>query len=191
MIDNYPIVQKLFSQVLPISDIVVEGFSKKMVERNFKKGEIIKAYNGTERFLNIVVSGSAALFVAKNEKDICINITYENAFFSDYSSFLNQQPTAIQAQALEDCLFYSIEYRQLNYLYGKSMQGMSLGKIFAEQAYVRKQQEQINLLTQTPLERYRNLLNARPDIFQRTPLKIIASYLGLTPESLSRIRKKQ
>lgn len=188
--DKYQIVEKLFGKILPISDVVVEGFSKRMIERTFKKSEIIKPYNGTERFLNIVVSGSAALFVAKEEKDICINLTYENAFFTDYSSFLSQQPTAIQAQALEDCLFYSIEYRQLNYLYGKSMQGMSIGKIFAEQAYLRKQQEQILLLTQTPLERYRNLLHQRPDIFQRTPLKIVASYLGLTPESLSRIRKK-
>ena len=65
-----------------------------------------------------------------------------------------------------------------------------LGKAISEMLYVRKQQEQINLLTLSPQERYIKLIESRPEIFQRTPLKIIASYLGLTAESLSRIRKR-
>ncbi|MGN4146230.1 hypothetical protein [Flavobacterium johnsoniae] len=56
--------------------------------------------------------------------------------------------------------------------------------------YIQKQQQQIDLLTLTPQDRYLKLIESRPEIFQRTPLKIIASYLGLTAESLSRIRKR-
>ncbi|MFY7814541.1 MAG: Crp/Fnr family transcriptional regulator, partial [Chryseobacterium taeanense] len=75
-------------------------------------------------------------------------------------------------------------------LYARNETGLRIGKAISEILFLRKQQEQINLLTLSPKERYLNLISQRPEIFQRTPLKIIASYLGLTAESLSRLRKR-
>ena len=105
-------------------------------------------------------------------------------------SFLNQQPSVIKTEALEDITLWSIFHQDLTELYQRSETGLRIGKAISEMLYVRKQQEQINLLTLSPQERYVRLIESRPEIFQRTPLKIIASYLGLTAESLSRIRKR-
>ena len=85
---------------------------------------------------------------------------------------------------------WSIEYKNLQKLYQKSVIGVHIGRVISEELFIKKQTEQINLLTLSPTERYKKLLIEKPKIIQRTPLKIIASYLGVLPESLSRIRNR-
>lgn len=165
-------------------------FSKYVNARSFKKNEVIKDYYNTEEYINILIKGSVGMFVWDSNKEICINLYYETHIFSDYLSFLKQQPTAIKTESLENTLIWSINHHDLNALYRKSPDSMRIGKAVSDVMFIRKQSEQINLLTLTPTERYLKLIDDRPHIFQRTPLKIIASYLGLTAESLSRIRKR-
>ena len=183
-------VKKVFDNFYQADIKLWEEFSKKLIIRIFDKNEIIKDYNATERYMNILVKGSVASFVWNGENNICINLYYENNFFSDYLSFLRQTPTQIKQQALEHCLVWSISYKDLQELYSRSTTGIYIGKMIAEELFIKKQTEQINLLTLTPSERYQKLLEERPEIIKRTSLKIIASYLGLTAEGLSRIRKR-
>jgi CRP-like cAMP-binding protein len=165
-------------------------FAKNLQIRKFEKNEIIKDYFKTEKYINIVILGSVAHFVLTDEKDICINLFYEKQIFSDYLSFLTQSPTVIKTQALEDIIIWSVNYNDLTALYSKSSKGIFIGKAISDAMFIRKQSEQINLLALSPTERYLKLIKERPEIFQRTSLKIICSYLGVTAESLSRIRKK-
>ncbi|MGE8378354.1 MAG: Crp/Fnr family transcriptional regulator, partial [Sphingobacterium sp.] len=158
--------------------------------RTFAKNEVVKAYDKTERFINILISGSVGHFVPYEGKDICINLYYENQIFSDYLSFISQKPTVIKTECIEDSELWSVSYQHLQALYGKSDRSLLIGKAISDIMFTAKQSEQINLLTLSPTERYLKLIKERPKIFQRTPLKIIASYLGIAPESLSRIRKK-
>ncbi|WP_220399718.1 Crp/Fnr family transcriptional regulator [Filimonas effusa] len=183
-------IQQIFAPYYNAENKIWEGFSEKIQVRQFRKNEIIKDYDGVEKYLNIVAEGSAGLFVWDGKKDICINLLYESSFMSDYFSFLKQQPSGIKTEALEDCTLWSISYPDLNELYSRNETGLRIGKAVAEVMFLKKQQEQVNLLTLSPKERYLNLVKQRPEIFQRTPLKIIASYLGLTAESLSRLRKR-
>ncbi|WP_343615822.1 cyclic nucleotide-binding domain-containing protein [Flavobacterium sp.] len=183
-------VKQVFDLYFKAEINIWKGFSEKIKVREFNKADIIKEYNTVERYLNIIIKGSAGLFVWDGNRDICINLLYENSFMSDYLSFLGQKPTVMKAEALEDIVLWSINYEDLNELYGRSETGLRIGKAISEMLYIRKQEEQIGLLTLAPQERYLKLIESRPAIFQRTPLKIIASYLGLTAESLSRIRKR-
>lgn len=183
-------VERIFAPYYKADRKIWERFSEKIQVREFSKSEVIKDYDAIEKYLNIVVKGSVGLFVWNGSRDICINLLYEYNFMSDYLSFLHQQPTVIKTEALEHTVLWSIGYPDLNALYAANKTGLRIGKAIAEILYVRKQREQINLLTQSPEERYLQLIAERPEIFQRTPLKIIASYLGLTAESLSRIRKR-
>lgn len=166
------------------------AFAEYLHPRTFKKSDIIKEYHKTEKYLNILISGSVAHFVQANEKDTCINLYYEEQIFSDYLSFLTQVPNVIKTQALEDTIVWSISHQDLNNLYARSATGIFIGKSLSDAMFIRKQSEQISLLTLSPTERYLKLISERPEIFQRTSLKIICSYLGITAESLSRIRKK-
>jgi len=183
-------IQEIFNPYYNAESNIWERFSEKIIVREFQKNDVIKDYESVEKYLNIVAAGSVGLFVWNGKKDICINLLYEHSFMSDYFSFLKQQPSGIKTLALEDCTLWSISYPDLNELYARNETGLRIGKAISEILFLRKQQEQINLLTLSPEERYINLISQRPEIFQRTPLKIIASYLGLTAESLSRLRKR-
>jgi len=166
-------------------------FAKYLQVRTFKRNELIKDYHSKEKYINILISGSVAHFVLAEEKDICINLYYEEQLFSDYLSFLTQSSTVIMTQALEESIIWSISHSDLHALYSRSTTGLIIGKAISDAMFIRKQSEQINLLTLSPSERYLKLIKERPEIFQRTSLKIICSYLGIAAESLSRIRKKK
>ncbi|WP_432221237.1 Crp/Fnr family transcriptional regulator [Flavobacterium sp. TMP13] len=183
-------IKKIFDQYYIADMNLWNEFAKSVTTRLFAKNEIIKEYNKTENYINIVVSGSAAHFVLADDKDICINLYYENQIFSDYLSFLTQSPTVIKTESLEETIIWSVNYKDLNALYVRSAKGLLIGKAISDAMFIRKQSVQINLLALSPTERYLKLIKERPEIFQRTSLKIIASYLGVTAESLSRIRKK-
>lgn len=183
-------IKEIFDSYYPVDLKFWDEFSKHIKVREFLKNDIVKEYYKTEKFINILVSGSVAHFVPSEEKDICINLYYENEIFSDYLSFLTQKPTVIKTECLEDTMLWSLTFADLQKLYEKSNQSLLIGKAISDIMFTKKQSEQINLLTLTPTERYLKLIKERPLVFQRTPLKIIASYLGIAPESLSRIRKK-
>lgn len=183
-------IKQIFDAYYPVDIKFWIEFSKVVECRNFTKNEVVKAYDKTERFINILVSGSVGHFVSYQGKDICINLYYENQIFSDYLSFISQKPTVIKTECIEDSELWSVSYQHLQALYEKSDRSLLIGKAISDIMFTAKQSEQINLLTLSPTERYLKLINERPKIFQRTPLKIIASYLGIAPESLSRIRKK-
>lgn len=183
-------IKKVFDPFFEADLSLWEAFSKYVTPREFEKNEIIKDYHSTEKYINILVKGSVGLFVWDGQDNVCINLCYENDFFCDYLSFLKQKETVIQSQALEKCETWSIHHTKLNELYQKSVIGVNIGKIISEELFIKKQTEQIELLTLSPTDRYKRLLSERPEILQRTSLKVIASYLGILPESLSRIRKK-
>lgn len=183
-------VKKIFDTFYKADIGLWTEFTKYIQVRTFEKNETIKEYHKAERFINILVSGSAAHFILTDDREVCINLFYENQFFSDYLAFLTQSPTVIKTQALEGCVIWSVSYDDLNELYSKSSRGLYIGKAISDAMFIRKQSEQINLLTLSPTDRYLKLIKERPEIFQRTSLKIICSYLGITAESLSRIRKK-
>lgn len=183
-------IKKLFDVFFKANTQVWTGFSEKLILKEYSKNQIIKDYDTTEKNMNILFKGSVGLFVWDGQKDICISLCYENTFFCDYLSFLKQKKTPIKTEALEDCIAWSITYKDLQELYSDSLIGVNIGKVIAEELFIKKQTEQVHLLTLSPEERYKKLLKERPEILQRTSLKIIASYLGLTAESLSRIRKR-
>lgn len=182
-------IKEIFDRYYQLDIKYWEEFSKHLEIRCFRKNEIVKDYYKTERYINILISGSVAHFVPNEHKDICINIYYENDIFSDYLSFLTQKSSAIKTESIEDSIIWSITFEDLQKLYKKANESILIGKAISDLMFIKKQSEQINLLTHTPTERYLRLLKEKPLIFQRTPLKVIASYLGITPESLSRIRK--
>jgi CRP-like cAMP-binding protein len=195
----------------PYTDIPIEawyGFSKYLKPFQFKKNELLKQTGSNENYLHLILSGSAGLFVYKDGHDICIDLCYEGQFTGDYFSLLRQQktilpfkdkseisqllqkPSPIYVMALEPLETLAISKEDLFNLYEQSEIGGKIARMVAEILFMQKQQQQIELLTQTAEQRYISLLEQQPNILQRTASKHIASFLGITPESFSRIRKK-
>ncbi len=167
-----------------------EAFADKLILRKFTKNEIIKDTDKLEHYLNFIVEGSVGNFILSKGNETCISLTVTNNFSCDYYSFLSQKASVIQTRALEFTELLSISHKDLSNLYLKSVKGVWIGKAIAEQLFIQRQQVQIDLLTLTAEERYLKLLTEKPEIIQKVSLKYIASYIGITPESLSRLRKK-
>ncbi|MBN9298321.1 MAG: Crp/Fnr family transcriptional regulator [Filimonas sp.] len=185
---NFDTLKSFFKSSVP-EDPAMKIFISNLFMRTFKKGEIIKNANEEDLYLNIIVKGSAGLFVHNGRHNICITLFYEHDFLCDYLSLLKQEKTSIQLVALEHIELQSIEYSKLRKINESSITAAKIAKTVAEHLYIQKQEELIHMLTLTPVERYKKMLEERPDILRRTPLKILSSYLGVTPESLSRLRK--
>lgn len=154
-----------------------------------KKNQVLKPAGQHEKYAYFILKGSCGIFLWKENNYVCLDLFYENAFFGDNMSFITNKPSPLETIALEDCEMLRIS-RQNYVRLRETPIGIIISLNTAEGAYVEKQQQQIDLLLKTAEQRYIDLLNKQPDIIQRTHQKHIASYLGITTQSLSRIRKK-
>ena len=124
--------------------------------------------------------------VQDNGEEATLNLLIEGEWVFEYKSFVSQQPSENIIQAVTDSEVYCLHVLDFHELIKMSDGFFRLGHIF-EQA-TRNQDFQHNRLT--PEQKYERLLQTKPELLQHFPLKHIASYLGMTPETLSRIRKK-
>jgi CRP-like cAMP-binding protein len=108
----------------------------------------------------------------------------------EVSSFFNRTPSKENIQALTDSSGWYITYEQLNGLFHAMPEFREFGRSVLVQGFAALKMRMLSLITETAEERYAHLLRTKPEIFQDAPLKYIASYLGITDTSLSRIRKE-
>lgn len=154
----------------------------------FKKNETIKLSGQTEKNAYFILDGACGVFLWKESNFVCLDIVLENNFFADYMSLITEQPSPLETVAIEKTTALKISSHNIAEL-KKSQFGNILFLIGAENSFVEKQQQQIDLLTKTAEERYSELMKKNPEIVNRIAQKHIASYLGITTQSLSRIRK--
>jgi CRP-like cAMP-binding protein len=155
----------------------------------FRRGQVIKARGQVEPYGYFILSGGAGVFLWKGKHDVCLDLTYENEFFGDHLSLITGQSTPLETVALEPAEMLRISRAHVDQLKASPM-GQLLFLIATEHSFVEKQQQQMDLLLKTPEQRYRDLVRHRPGVVQRTAQKHIASYLGITTQSLSRIRSR-
>jgi CRP-like cAMP-binding protein len=165
-------------------------FGEATIFRKYKKGEIILPKGYIENFVSYIHRGIIGMFLEKDGEDICYGLAFEQNYISAYDSFLQQIPSQMTVIALEETVLASISYEKLQAIINSSMEGQIFGRQIAENLFLKTQQRIVSFLTQSAEERYIELESQRPEIFKRVKQKYIASYLGITPISLSRIRNK-
>ncbi|QNR25211.1 Crp/Fnr family transcriptional regulator [Croceimicrobium hydrocarbonivorans] len=156
----------------------------------FKKDEVIKAQGTAERYFYFIIEGSAGVFLWKNHNFVCLDFALEKSACCDYMSLLTGESTELEIVALEKSEMIRMPRAEFHRLGQKSV-GRVIMQMTAEASFIEKQQQQIELLTKNAEERYHILQKRFPGIELRIAQKHIASYLGITPQSLSRLRKLQ
>ena len=164
-----------------------EDFADKCEVVLHKKDEIIKPQNSTERYFYYIIEGSAGIFLWKENNFVCLDFALDGHFCSDYMSFLTKQATPLQVVALENIKMLRMTTKNYNLITQQPV-GKVIRLVAAEMSFIGKQQQQIELLTKSAKERYEILIKQFPNIQNRIAQKHIASYLGITPQSLSRVR---
>jgi len=183
-------LKKSFDKYFEAPIEVWKSFTDLCEEVKFKKNEIIKAKGQTEKSAYFILDGSCGVFLWKENNYVCLDIVLENNFFADQMSLITGQPSPLETIALETTTTLRISASNIAKL-KKSPFGNLLFLLGAENSFVEKQQQQIDLLTKTAEQRYEELMNKNPQIIQRISQKHIASYLGITTQSLSRIRNNK
>jgi len=183
-------LKRVFDTFIDIKTEVWENFEKLGAVKEFPKETILKKSNTTEKYFNIVLKGSGGTLIWNENNFVCMDIAFENDFLNDYMSFTLQKATPIEVRLFEDSTIFQISYQNFQKTLIQGNYGEKITRLAAETAFINKQQQQIDLLTKTAKERYLELLFSKKGI-ERTQLKYLASYLGITPQSLSRIRAEK
>lgn len=158
--------------------------------KSFKKGENFIKSNQVNTKIAFIIKGGFRFFYDKNDAEITCLLSFENGLIGSFESNILKLPCTQTIQAIEDSELFIIDYRDLEKLYDKSTKFERVGRLILEYYIAFLQQRITSYLLETPEERYVQLITETPDILQRVPLQYIASYIGVTPVSLSRIRKR-
>jgi CRP-like cAMP-binding protein len=155
-----------------------------------KKGQVLTDFDQVESNAYFLNAGMVEIEIPSYQTLKTLDFFFEGEFVCAYTSFLTQQPSDVRVVALTACEAEVVSYHDLQRTYGQSPMANYVGRIMNEQAYLRKAQREKDLLTKTAEERYNDLLKKHPEYIVQLPVNKIARYLGIHPESLSRIRKK-
>lgn len=137
----------------------------------------------------IVEEGIVRAFYFKDGKEITYSLATQNDFIGSMTSFFMQTPSNKIIETLVDSILWEFEYEKLECMFDINPELARAGRLFANYGIAYMEQRFDNMLFYTSKERYEILLKNRPEVVQKVPLGIIASYLGMTQETLSRIRK--
>jgi len=177
-------------QMISVSDDETQLLKQLFTEKHIKKGEHFLSEGQVCRTVAIISSGLVRYYVNDDGNDGTYYFGSEGNFVCDYESFLPQVPSTKNIQALEDTSLYIISYDGLQQLYQGIKEGERLGRLGIEQVFVNVLQQLTSFYKDSPEERYRRFLQSYSGISQRVPQYYIASYVGIKPQSLSRIRKR-
>ena len=179
-------------QIAIISEVDWFFFKSKLQRRIILKKSIILKATEIENNVSFIESGVVRLYIPKEdpEKEITLGFSFKNQFVSAYDSFLTQTPSAYQLQALSQTTLLSISYEDLQLVYRSTQIGNLVGRLIAERLFLIKSSREQNLLNLSAEERYLRLFKERPELLKVIPLKYISSYIGVTAQALSRIRKR-
>ena len=183
-------IRKYFERIVSMSDSDWEIFSSKLIRRTFPKKSTILPQGKKENYLSFIEKGMVRMCIPKEWDDLTFSFEFEGNFFCAYSSFLTQQPSEYQIEAISDTILWSISHTDLQEIYSTTVIGNTLGRYASEGLYLKKTKRELSLLTKSAEDRYLNLFKEEPHLLRQIPLKYIASYIGITPQALSRIRKR-
>ena len=179
------------ASIIKVSDELSDELMKLTKPREVKKGTII--INDGERSTDLffIESGLLRGFYYADDREITNWFAQEGEFATCFYSFITNVPAQENVEALEDCLVIQIPHFNLQQLYGRYPETERIGRILTEAYYVKLEGRLLGLQFTSAKERYDKLMDTNPALIQRASLGQIASYLGITQETLSRIRAKR
>ena len=159
--------------------------------RKIKKNELLLKEGDVCKNVYFMSLGFFRMFyVDYNGNEINYRFAGKNAFVVDFQSFILQKPSHFYWQAMEDSHLVALPHTEIHKLYRASEKWNNFGRLIAERVYLQLNERVEMLLFMSPEERYAHLLNTQPELFSQVSQFNLSSYLGVKPESLSRLRKR-
>lgn len=188
--NSYDILLNSLKQITTLEPEEELMFQKAFKPFSLKKNEFFLQSTEVNHRLGFLCKGLVRYFVFRNEEEATIEFTKEGEFIADYASFTSKEPSLQNIHALEDCELLVIEYEELQKLYKVSRNANLLGRVIIEHRFIIMVNQLLTVHRYNPEDRYRYFLAHYKDLAQRIPQYLIASFVGVKPQSLSRIRKR-
>ncbi len=186
----YETLKKYCQQFVHLSESELQLIDKFFETKTVNKKEFLLKENTICNFLAFIEKGSIRFFHTKDGIEKTCDLAFENAWVTDFQSFSNGTVCKMNLQALEESQLFFITKPNLLKLYESCPKYETFGRLMAEKVAQRATGIAMSLSADKPEERFENLIDSQPDLFQRIPQKYIANFLGISPESLSRIRNR-
>jgi len=184
-------LHKILDELIGLTDIEWVNFSAKLKKKSIKAKELIIKEGRIANNLYFIESGLLRTYHLQEGKEINTYFACDTQFISVFSSFISRTASFETLEAIEDSIVYELSYHALADLYLESSKFEKLGRILAEKNYLCVLDRTYTMQTKTAKQKYLDFIKTYDKkITQRVPQHQIASFLGIAPESLSRVRKE-
>lgn len=181
-------IDQILDKVYPLPSSSKRSLKESIEEVSFSKNFSLMEADKIVHYIYFIKKGIVRAYATKEEKDITFWFGSEGEPVVSMKSYVEDKPGYENIELLEDCNLYKLETSTLKILFNKDIHIANWGRKFAEKELLRTEELIISRQFKTALERYKDLMRDKPDLLKRVQLGHIASYLGITQVSLSRIR---
>ncbi len=188
MTNNGMELNQIIDTIYPLTAKSKNLIKESIIETKFPKGHILFKANKIETSIYFIKKGIARAYAYSDDNQITFWFGKEGDPIVSMQSYVNNQKGYEDVELLEDCELYELKIEQLQKLFLEDIHIANWGRKFSELELIKSEERLIALQFNTATERYLALLKNYPSIIQRVPLSHVASYLGITQVSLSRIR---
>jgi CRP-like cAMP-binding protein len=183
-------IDNIISNIFPLPEQSKYLLKENMLEVSYPRGHVLFKVNRIASKVYFIKKGMVRAYANPEEEEITFWFGKEGDAVISMKNYIENQKGYETIELLEPCDLYEIQTEALRMLYNSDIHIANWGRKFAEQELIKVEERFISRQCKTALERYTALMNNDPDLLQRVQLAHIASYLGITPVSLSRIRSE-
>jgi CRP-like cAMP-binding protein len=183
-------LRKQVEKIVKINDAEWAAFQSILKPKQIKKNELFLEQGKVCRHMAFIAKGYVRFYFLVGAVEVTKEFSFENSFCGSYASFITGNPSRFNVKAMEDLSLLIFDRHHLLELVDQYPAWAKFLLLSVENLFVRKENREASFLLDSPEERYEKLLSENKEMLQRVPLKYIASYLGLSAETLSRIRAR-
>lgn len=182
------LIEEIINGILPLPPLARQRLEACVTEVAYAKGHILLQANKVERVMYFIKKGIVRAYSEYGDNEITFWFGKEGDPVLSMKSYVAKDKGYEDIELLEDCALYEIQTSQLEQLFGEDIHIANWGRRLAEKELMKTEERFISRQCRTATERYKELIQQSPHLLQRVQLGHIASYLGITQVSLSRIR---
>ena len=192
IIKNFSCKRKPHINKMKETDLLIEIIEKNKLwkkEIEISRNEYLKVKGSIDTNLYFIKNGSLRIYVIDECEEHTIRFGYQNNFIVSLDSFITEKPSDFYIQAIKKTNLKIITKKVFKNLITSNPKLLNIWTKLLEQLILQQLEREKDILTSSPIERYKRVLKRSPQLFQEIPNKYIADYLRMTPETLSRIKK--